>query len=249
MHHILLQLDPEPLGAVPFQPANHASMNIKARDLGIQVNPSAYVYCMPNEAGFVGGDNVGVILAEEPHNSTETVLIIDIGTNGELILGNRDRMICSTCSCATGPALEGAQIEFGMRAPPGAIERVRVASGSRQVDFKVVGRDRWRSESRPEEMRTKGICGSADRLRENPDSGMMEFVLARAEETSIGRDVVITQSDIRQVQLAKAAIYTGCKLMLQRMNLEKPDRIKLAGAFGNYIDPKMAAVIGLFPES
>ena len=274
MHHILLQLDPEPLGAVPFQPANHASMNIKARDLGIQVNPSAYVYCMPNEAGFVGGDNVGVILAEEPHNSIETVLFIDIGTNGELILGNRDRMICSTCSCATGPTLEGAQIEFGMRAAPGAIERVRVASGSRQVDFKVVGRDRWRSESRPEEMRTKGICGSgiidalaelfkegivtrsgafnpkaaSDRLRENPDSGMMEFVLARAEETSIGRDVVITQSDIRQVQLAKAAIYTGCKLMLQRMNLEKPDRIKLAGAFGNYIDPKMAAVIGLFPD-
>ena len=274
MHHILLQLDPDPLGAVPFQPANHASMNIKARDLGIHVNPSAYVYTLPNEAGFVGGDNVGVILAEEPHQSHETVLIIDIGTNGELILGNKDRMICSTCSCATGPALEGAQIEFGMRAAPGAIERVRVAAGSFEVDFKVVGRHQWRSESQPEEMRTKGICGSgiidalaelfkagivtrsgaydlkavSDRLRENPDSEMMEFVLAWADETSIGRDVVITQNDIRQVQLAKAAIYTGCKLMLERMKLEKPDRIKLAGAFGNYIDPKMAAVIGLFPD-
>jgi uncharacterized 2Fe-2S/4Fe-4S cluster protein (DUF4445 family) len=274
MHHLVLGLDPEYLGTVPFVPANYAGLNIKARELGLRVNPAARIYLLPNEAGFVGGDNIGVILVEAPQNSEDTVLIIDIGTNGELIIGNRERLICSTCSCATGPALEGAQIEYGMRAAPGAIERVRIASDSFDVDYKVVGRDAWRGLSSPAEIQTKGICGSgildaiaellrtglihptgafnadalSDRLRENPDTGMMEFVLAWAKETSIGRDVTISQTDVRQVQLAKAAIYTGCKLMLQRMGFERPDRIKIAGAFGNHVDPLMALVIGMFPD-
>jgi uncharacterized 2Fe-2S/4Fe-4S cluster protein (DUF4445 family) len=274
MQHLLMQFDPEPLGTYPFTPTNHCGLDVKARDIGIRVNPSAYIYVLPNVAGFVGGDNVGVILAEEPHRSEDTVLIIDIGTNGELVIGNRKRMVCSTCSCATGPALEGAQIEFGMRAAPGAIERIKIDPATLDVDYKVVGRDTWRSYSAAEQMQTKGICGSAvvdavaelfkagiitqsgafnakaatNHLRENPDTGMKEFVLAPADETSIGRDVVITQNDIRQVQLAKAAIYTGCKLMLQRLNLERPDRIKIAGAFGNHMDRASALCIGLFPD-
>ncbi len=274
MHHLLLGLDPDPLGCVPFTPTRQGGLDVKARSIGLSVNPSAYVYLLPNIAGFVGGDNVGVILAEEPHNSEDTVLIVDIGTNGELVIGNRERMICSSCSCATGPALEGGQIEFGVRAAPGAIERVRIDPDTREVDYKVVGRSAWRSGSDPAEMQARGICGSAvldvlaglyaagvvdgsgafdpaavaDRLRYNPDREQKEFVLAWAPETVIGRDVVITQNDIRQIQLAKAAIYAGSKLMLQRMHLERPDRIKIAGAFGNHIDIHLALALGLFPD-
>ena len=274
MQHFLLQLDPEAIGAVPFTPTNHSGLNIKARDLGLRVNRSANVYVLPNIAGFVGGDSVGVILVEEPQNSDDTVLIIDIGTNGELVIGNRERMICSTCSCATGPALEGAQIKFGMRASSGAIERVQISPETYEVDYKVVDREAWLSYSDPEDMRTRGICGSAvldalaemfkagivagsgafnpavetERLRENPDTGQKEFVLAWSVETVIGKDVVITQNDIRQIQLAKAAIYTGCKLMLRRLNLQRPDRIMMAGAFGNHIDINLALVLGMFPD-
>ena len=274
MHHLLLQIDPDPLGAVPFTPTNHSGLTIKARDIGLRVNPSANVFILPNIAGFVGGDTVGAMLVEEPHKSDDTVLIIDIGTNGELVIGNRERNVCSTCSCATGPALEGAQIEFGMRAAPGAIERVKISPESFEVDYKVVGREAWLSYSNPEEMRTRGICGSAvldalgelfmagivtgsgafnpdvktERLRKNPVTEQKEYVLAWAAETVIGKDVVITQNDIRQIQLAKAAIYSGSKLMLRRLNLQRPDRIKIAGAFGNHIDIALALVVGLFPD-
>ena len=272
MMHILCQLDPEALGVIPFTPVHHRSLNIKARDLGLQINPAAYLYVLPNPAGFVGGDSTGVILSEAPHQSETLQLIIDIGTNGELILGNSEKLIST--SCATGPAFEGAQIEFGMRAAPGAIERVRIDPQSHRVDYKVVGRDAWRGFSKPEEMQTRGICGSgildviaelykagivkksgafdqqhpSDRLRENKQTGMWEFVLARAAETSIGRDVVITQKDIRQIQLAKAAIYTGCKMLLRQMQFDRPDAVKIAGAFGNHVDRTLALVTGLFPD-
>jgi uncharacterized 2Fe-2S/4Fe-4S cluster protein (DUF4445 family) len=274
MHHLFLGLDPESLGSVPFTPATHHSLNVKARHLGLGIHPAANVYILPNIAGFVGGDNVAVILAEAPQKSDDTVLIIDVGTNGEVVIGNRDRMVCSSCSCATGPALEGAQIEYGVRAAPGAIERVTIDPDTLAVDYKVVGRDAWRRYSEPEAMQTRGICGSAvldalaelvragivedsgafsaqadtERLRRNPETGQNEFVLAWQPETVIGRDIVITQNDIRQIQLAKAAIYTGCKLMLQRMGLERPDRIKIAGAFGNHIDIRRAEMLGLFPD-
>ncbi len=274
MQHLLVQLDPEPLGSVPFAPVVHSGLNVKGRDLGLQVNPAANVYMLPNIAGFVGGDSVGVILAEQPQHSEDTVLIIDIGTNGELVIGNRQKKVCSACSCATGPALEGAQIEFGMRAATGAIERVTISPDTHTVDYKVVGRDAWLSYSDPGQMQVRGICGSAvldalaelfkagivagsgafdpqveiGRLRDNPETGQKEFVLAWSAETAIGKDVVITQNDIRQIQLAKAAIYTGCKLMLRRMNLQRPDRIKIAGAFGNHIDVHRALVLGMFPD-
>ena len=273
MHHILLQLDPEPLGAIPFTPSIHGSINVKCRDLGLHAHPAANAFFLPCIAGYVGGDTIGVMLAETPQSSDKIQLIIDIGTNGELVLGNKDKLLCS--SCATGPALEGAQIEFGMRAAPGAIERVKIDPKTTDVDYKVIGRNAWRHYSKPEEMKTKGICGSgildvvgelllagivskggafsqkaraSDRFRENPETGLKEFVLAWANETSIGNDIVITQKDIRQIQMAKASIYTGCKLMMQHMGITHLDSIKVAGAFGTHIDKHLARVIGLIPD-
>lgn len=273
MHHILLQLDPGPLGVLPFTPTIHHSLDLKARDLGLNVNPGAYVFMLPCVAGFVGGDCVGVTLAEAPQDGDTMQLIIDIGTNGEIVLGNRDRLLCT--SCATGPALEGAQIEFGMRAAPGAIERVHIDPQTHEVDYKVVGRDAWRSYSNPQAMGVLGICGSgildvaaqmllagvitkqgafngpgqrSNRLRTNPDSGKMEFVLAWSEDTAIGRDLVITQTDIRQIQLAKAAIYCGCKILMRELGLDQVDCVKIAGAFGTHVDRRLALVTGLFPD-
>ena len=274
MHHIFLALNPEYVGMAPFPPVLHHSLDIKARDLGIKINSSSYMFVLPIEAGFVGADNVGVLLAEEPYKHEENALIIDIGTNGELVLGNRHKLISS--SCATGPALEGAQIAFGMRAAPGAIERILIDPETKEVDYKVIGRESWRKYSEPKEMKAKGICGSGildllaelyragvvaksgvfnkkalkehPRFRINPDTKQPEFVLAWAEESSIDKDIVVTQKDIRQIQLAKGALYAGCKLMVKRMGLQKVDTVKIAGAFGTHVDREKALIMGLFPD-
>lgn len=274
MHHIFLGLDPQFVGLAPFPPVIHHSMDIRARDLGININPSSYVFVLPNEAGFVGADNVGVLICEEPYKGDDIQLIIDIGTNGELVLGNRHKLISS--SCATGPALEGAQLSFGMRAAPGAIERIDIEPGTFDVNYKVIGRDAWRKFSEPNEMKAKGICGSGildvlaelyksgvitktgvfnkkllkdhPRFRKNADTGQPEFILAFKEESSIDKDIVITQKDVRQIQLAKGALYAGCKLMVKRMGIEKVDRVKIAGAFGTHVDRTKALVMGLFPD-
>ena len=274
MHHILLGLNPEYVGLAPFPPVIHHSLDIRARDLNINVNPSSYVFALPNEAGFVGGDNVGVLLAEEPYKHDEIQLIIDIGTNGELVLGNRHKLISS--SCATGPAMEGAQLSFGMRAAPGAIERIEIDPETHDVDYKVIGREATRRYSKPEEMKAKGICGSGildvlaelyrsgvitktgvfnknalkdnTRFRKNSDTGQPEYVLAWKNESSIDKDIVITQKDIRQIQLAKGALYAGCKLMMKRMGIDKVDKVKIAGAFGTHVDRTKALVMGLFPD-
>jgi len=272
MHHILLQLDPQHVGLAPFPPVVLHGLDIKARDIGLDINRGAYVHVLPNEAGFVGADNVGVLIAEEPYNHDEIQLIIDIGTNGELVLGNKKKLISS--SCATGPALEGAHITFGMRAAPGAIERIKIDPKTHEVDYKVIGRDAWKYYSKTEEMETKGICGSgiidlfaelyitgiilksgafsenriSNRFRRNADNNQHEFVIAWKEETSIGKDVVITQKDVRQIQLAKGALYCGCKLMMRRLGVEKVDRVKIAGAFGTNVDREKALAMGLFPD-
>jgi uncharacterized 2Fe-2S/4Fe-4S cluster protein (DUF4445 family) len=274
MHHILLGLNPEYVGLAPFPPVIHHSLDIKARDLKIDINNSSYIFVLPNEAGFVGGDNVGVLISEEPYKHDEIQLIIDIGTNGELILGNRHKLLSS--SCATGPAMEGAQLAFGMRAAPGAIERILIDPVTLDVDYKVIGRDETRKFSKPEDMKAKGICGSgildvlaelyssgvitktgvfnkkylkdSKRFRKNADTDQPEFVLAWKEESSIGKDIVITQKDVRQIQLAKGALYAGCKLMMKRMGVEKVDKVKIAGAFGTHVDRTKALVMGLFPD-
>ena len=269
MHHIFLGMDPIYIGRSPFIPAVQNSLDIKARDLGLQIAPGAYIHVLPIEAGFVGADNVGVLIAEEPYNQDEMVLIIDIGTNGELLLGNRNK-VCST-SCATGPAFEGAQIKFGMRAAPGAIEMVNIDPATREPRYKVIGKADWHTNVA--KVKAKGLCGSGiievvaemfkagiidksgrfvmdlgtPRVRKDID-GKPEYVLAWADETSINADITITQGDVRALQLAKGALYTGAKLMMKRLGIEKLDRVVLAGAFGSHINKEASMVLGLFPD-
>jgi len=268
MHHIFLNLDLQYIGRVPFSPSIHHSVNVKAHDLGLKISPGAYVHILPIEAGFVGADNVGVLITEEPYNQDDMVLVVDIGTNGELILGNRDKLI--SASCATGPAFEGAGIKCGMRAAPGAIEKIRIAPDTKEVHFKVIGKEDWNTDL--EDVDAKGICGSGiidavaqlfvagiinrtGRFRADLDTPRLrvtedgpEFVIAWSSETSTKQDIVVCQQDIRNIQLAKGAMYAGVKIMMHRLLVEKLDKIILAGAFGSYIDKESAAIIGLFPD-
>jgi uncharacterized 2Fe-2S/4Fe-4S cluster protein (DUF4445 family) len=270
MHHLFLGIYPNELGLSPYPPATHHGINVKARRLGLNLLPSGNVYALPIEAGFVGADNVAVLIAEEPYRQEENWLIIDIGTNGELILGNRHKL--ASCSCATGPAFEGASIKFGMRAAPGAIEKVKIDPKTKEVTWKAIGDKVWhRTPHAPGQAR--GICGSGiidavaemyragviqktgafnrslttPRLRPNA-SGKLEFVLAWAEETVIGQDITVTGHDVRQIQLAKAAMYAGAKLMMRHLGLQKPDKVILAGAFGSYIDKVKAMILGMYPD-
>ncbi len=270
MHHFFLEINPEFLGKAPFCPTLQGSMDVKARDLGLKIHPCGNVHVLPIEAGFVGADNVGVILAQQPHHADEKTLIIDIGTNGELVIGNKEGL--HSASCATGPAFEGAHITFGMRAAPGAIERVRINPEDYEVSFKVIGADQWSEQCKPDEIGARGICGSGiiDTVAEMFKTGIVdksgrllgtipssrikkaekgyEFVIAEARETAIGRDITITSDDIRQVQLAKGALYAGIKVMMEILGFKEINRVILAGAFGNYIDPEKAMVLGLFPD-
>ncbi|HHW44912.1 MAG TPA: DUF4445 domain-containing protein [Desulfotomaculum sp.] len=270
MQHIALCIDPKFLGRSPFAPGTKSSRNIKARDLGINICRAAMVHTLPVESGFVGPDNVAVLIAEEPYREKEKIrLVIDIGTNGEIDLGNEKRLLCT--SCATGPALEGAQIKFGMRAAPGAIEKIRINPETLEVTYKVIGQEQWYPEIKKTE--AKGICGSGiidimaqlflsgvinksgrfnmkidhPRVRKGED-GKPEFVVAWAEETSIGKDITFTQGDVRAVQLAKAALYVGARYLMERLGVDKVDSVTLAGAFGSYIDRESAMVIGMFPD-
>jgi uncharacterized 2Fe-2S/4Fe-4S cluster protein (DUF4445 family) len=270
MHHIFLGLNPIYIGRSPFIPAVQRSLDIKARDLGIKINPGAYIHVLPIEAGFVGADNVGVLIAQEQYKQDDMVLVIDIGTNGELLLGNKDR-VCST-SCATGPAFEGAQIKFGMRAAPGAIEKVLIDPVTKEPKYKVIGKADWHTHIEGK-INAKGICGSAiidviaqmfvagiidksgrfiadtgsNRVRKDAE-GKPEYVLAWAEETSINQDITVTQGDVRALQLAKGALYAGAKLMMQKMGVTKLDRVELAGAFGSHIDREASLILGMFPD-
>ncbi len=270
MHHILLNLHPKDLGLAPFVPAIHKSMDIKARELGLHINPSGNIHVLPTIASFVGADTSAMIVAEEPHKQDENWLLIDVGTNAELVLGNRKRLVCT--STPTGPALEGAHVEYGMRAAPGAIERVNIDEKTLEPKYKVIGVDGWNTDHADFKGHVKGICGSAiidsvaelfragivdsrgkfkkgldsKRIREG-ESGW-EYVIAWAEETSIGRDIPMTQQDVRQIQLAKAALFTAARTLLKRSGMQSPDKIILAGGFGSYIDKEKAMLIGLIPD-
>ncbi|HZQ06332.1 MAG TPA: ASKHA domain-containing protein [Anaerolineae bacterium] len=270
MHHLVLNLPPRFLGLAPYVPTLHRAMDIKARELGIQVNQAANVHLLPIEASFVGADNMAVLIAEEPYNQDEQWLIIDVGTNAELVLGNRHRLLCT--STPTGPAFEGAHVEYGMRAAPGAIERVEIDSLSLEPRYRIIGVEGWSDERAGTEGSVKGICGSAiiDAIAEMFRVGIlqpngtftpglssprirqgefgMEYVLAWAAETSIGRDIPITMRDVRQIQLAKAALYVAAKILLREMGIERPDRIILAGGFGSYIDKTKAMILGMIPD-
>ncbi len=259
MHHLFLGIDPQPLGVSPFPPAIHQSMDIKGRDLRLKIHPSANVHILPIEAGFVGADNVGVLLALEPYNQDDMVLIIDVGTNGELVIGNRNHLL--SASCAIGPALEGAHIQFGMRAAQGAIERIEISPKNFEVNYEVIGNSKPRGICGSgiidgvAELYRAGIIDSSGRFKKESRSPRLrwinekpEFVIAWKEETSIGKDIVITQKDIRNVQLAKAALYAGAKLMMKKLGIEKLDKVILAGAFGAYIHPEKAMILGMFPD-
>ncbi len=268
MHHLLLGLDPQNLGGSPFVPASKDPLNIKARDLGLCMNGAAYVHALPLIAGYVGADNVALLIAEEPHKQEKMGLYIDIGTNGEVDLGNKEGISCT--SCATGPALEGAQIAFGMRAAHGAIEKVEIDPETLAPAFKIIGQQDWYPEKK--DTPARGICGSGiidvvaemyktgiidqsgrfDKNRQNPrlrrgNADRMEYVLAWARDTGQRRDVVINQQDIRAVQLAKAALFVGAEILLEQRGIQLPDFIVLAGAFGNFINRESALALGMFP--
>lgn len=270
MHHCLLNLEPKYMGRAPFAPAISAPFDVKARDLGININQSANIHILPVEAGFVGPDNVSVLIAEEPYKQDDEVrLIIDIGTNGEIDLGNSKKLLST--SCATGPALEGAQIKFGMRAAPGAIEKLRINPDTLECTYKVIGDEKWHG--RGDKGNAKGICGSgiidmvaevfkagiinksgkmnatlnSDRIRKD-ELGKPEYVMVFAEDSGIGKDITVTQGDIRAVQLAKSALYVGAKMLMRHLGAEKIDRVTLAGAFGSFIDQESSMVIGMFPD-
>jgi uncharacterized 2Fe-2S/4Fe-4S cluster protein (DUF4445 family) len=271
MHHIVLNISPVHIGGSPFTLATYDPVDAKARDLGLDaINRCAWVHVLPPEAGYVGADNVAVLLAEEPHRQDEIVLVIDIGTNGEILLGNREHLL--SASSPTGPAFEGAQITHGMRAAPGAIERVRIDPETLAPRFRVIGEERWSDEMPPAEIQAAGICGSGiievvaelfargivlpngrfnvDTPSSNfrPTQKVGEYVLASAAQTSTGKEIVISQNDIRAVQLAKAALYAGAKLLMARRGVDRLDRVILAGAFGSYISKEHAMLIGLFPD-
>jgi uncharacterized 2Fe-2S/4Fe-4S cluster protein (DUF4445 family) len=265
MNHFFLDLAPRHLGMAPFVPAIYRSLDIKARELQLAINKSANVHILPAIASFIGADTTAVLLAEEPHEQDEMWLIIDIGTNAELVLGNRHRLMCA--STPTGPAFEGAHIEYGMRASPGAIEHLQIDQHSLKPRWKIIGQEEWNT-GRP-----KGLCGSAvidavaellragaldasgkflpgasdaGRIRRNGKG--IEYIIAYADETDIGRDLCLTQQDVRQIQLAKGALFVAAQSLLRQFGLQAPDKILLAGAFGTYINKANAMYIGMIPE-
>ena len=270
MHHLLLNLHPKDLGLAPFVPAIHKSVDVKARELGLHINSAGNIHVLPTIASFVGADTSAMIVAEEPHKQDENWLLIDVGTNAELVLGNRKRLVCT--STPTGPALEGAHVEYGMRAAPGAMERIEIDEKTLEPRYKVIGVDGWNTDHAEFIGKVKGICGSAiidgvaelfragiidsrgkfktglssDRIRKG-ESGW-EYVIAWAQETSIGRDIPMTQQDVRQIQLAKAALFTAARTLLKRFGLQDPDKVILAGGFGSFIDKEKAMLIGLIPD-
>ena len=271
MHHLFLGLDPRELGGAPFALAVDTALDLKARDIGIGIHPGANVYVLPCIAGHVGADAAGMVLAEEPHLLEEVSLVVDVGTNAEIVLGNRDRLLA--CSSPTGPAFEGAQISAGQRATPGAIERVRIDAETLEPRFSVIGSELWSDDPGFGEATgasgAAGICGSGiiEVIAEmylagiiNGD-GVVDGSLASRSERIVadGRTysyllhdgpqrILVTQNDVRQVQLAKAALYAGVRLLQDRADFDRIDRIRLAGAFGSHIDPKYAMVLGLIPD-
>ena len=271
MHHLLLGISPVELGAAPFALAIDSSVYADAKELDININPGGMVYVLPCIAGHVGADSAGVILSEQPHAHNEVSLLIDIGTNAEIVLGNRERLLA--CSSPTGPAFEGAQISCGQRAAPGAIERVRIEPETLQPRIKIIGSELWSDDpafATPDEpANVTGICGSGiieavaemylcgilssdgvidgalagrtDRIVQ--DGRTFSYILHRGIST-----ISITQNDVRQIQLAKAALYAGVRLLMDRMAITSVDRIRLAGAFGSHIDVKHAMVLGMIPD-
>ncbi|SIS85234.1 ASKHA domain-containing protein [Phaeovulum vinaykumarii] len=270
MHHLMLGIDPVELGQAPFAPATSAALDLTAAEIGLStINPAARAYVLPLIAGHVGADAAAVVLSEAPRTAKAPVLIVDVGTNAEIVLGDRTRVLA--CSSPTGPAFEGAQISSGQRAAAGAIERVRIDPATREPRFRVIGCDLWSdapgfAEAAPP---ITGICGSGiiEAVAEMRLAGLVDAsgLIGSAEQTGSARciaqgrthayllhdgptPVMVTQGDIRAIQLAKSALYAGARLLMDHFGIAQVDRVVLAGAFGAHISPLHAMVLGMIPD-
>jgi len=277
MHHLLMGIDPVELGQAPFALATSDSMSLDARELDlVSLNASARIYVLPCIAGHVGADCAAVALSEEPGKQEALTLIVDVGTNAELLLGNRTRVLA--CSSPTGPAFEGAQISSGQRAAPGAIERVEIDPVTKEPRFRVIGCDIWSTEDgfaqATEATGITGICGSGiiEAVAEMRMAGLVDpggligsaaqtgtprmipegrthsYVLHDASATG-GPKITVTQGDIRAIQLAKSALYAGARLLMDEFGADRVENVVLAGAFGAHISPKHAMVLGMIPDA
>ncbi|XKH59053.1 ASKHA domain-containing protein [Halomonas sediminis] len=273
MHNLVFGINPVELGGAPFALASDEAIDgLWATEMDLVIHPNARVYGLPCIAGHVGADAAGMILSETPYLGEELMLLVDVGTNAEIVLGNRHRLLA--CSCPTGPAFEGAQISGGQRAASGAIERVRIDPLTLEPRYKVIGGERWSDEPGFEEevapYGVTGICGSGiiEVIAEmylagiiNQDGVVQGGLAARSERVVADgrtfsyvlhhegeRTLAITQADIRAIQLAKAALYAGIRLLMEHFGVDHVDRIRLAGAFGAHIDIKYAMILGLIPD-
>ena len=272
MHHLLLGIDPVELGQAPFALATSSAMELDARDLDLfRMNDAARVFILPCIAGHVGADAAAVALSEAPGQSEDLVLVVDVGTNAELLLGDRRRVLA--CSSPTGPAFEGAQISAGQRAAPGAIERVEIDPVTKVPRIRIIGTDAWSDEPGFGAPRITGICGSGiiEAVAEMRMAGLVDArgLIGSAEQTGTDRCIAqgrthayvlwdgsaeggpvisVTQGDIRAIQLAKSALYAGARLLMDEMGVDHVDRVTLAGAFGAHISPKHAMVLGMIPD-
>ncbi len=277
MHHLLLGIDPVELGQAPFALATSESVSLAATELDLSaLNTNAQVFVLPCIAGHVGADAAAVALSEEPGKSDDLALIVDVGTNAEILLGDKSRVLA--CSSPTGPAFEGAQISSGQRAAPGAIERIEIDPITKEPRFRVIGSEIWSDEpgfaEATEASGITGICGSGiiEAVAEMRIAGLLdaggligsaeqtgtsrciaagrthEYVIHDASDTG-GPRITVTQGDIRAIQLAKSALYAGAKLLMDEMGVESVDRVVLAGAFGAHISPKHAMVLGMIPDA
>lgn len=276
MHHLLLGLDPVELGQAPFALATSGSVSLNAREMDLnQMNPNARVFVLPCIAGHVGADAAAVALSEEPNKSEDLVLIVDVGTNAEILLGDKSRVLA--CSSPTGPAFEGAQISSGQRAAPGAIEKLEINPETKEPRFRVIGCDLWSDEEGFAEATAgsgvTGIAGSGiiEALAEMRSAGIMDEsgLIGSAEQVGTSRieaegrtntyiihdgsanggpRITVTQNDVRAIQLAKSALYAGARLLMDERGVDTVDRVVLAGAFGAHISPKHAMLLGMIPD-
>ena len=274
MHHILLGIDPRELGQAPFALSVNESIILNCSEIGIELNKNAKNYILPCIAGHVGADAAAVVLSERLRNEERTTLVVDVGTNAEIILCHKKKLLA--CSSPTGPAFEGAQITCGQRAAPGAVEKVRIDKKSKSVKFKVIGCDVWSNEATFNEkiksIGITGICGSGiiEAVAEMRMAGIVDSngLIGSAEQTGSERcilqgrtqsfvlhhprdssnSLVITNSDIRAIQLAKAALYAGARLLMDQVEINNVEKIILAGAFGAHISPLHAMVLGMIPD-
>jgi len=276
MHHLFLGIDPVELGQAPFALAMASALALPAREAGLTaLNPEGMLYTLPCIAGHVGADAAAVALSEAPQDSEDLVLIVDVGTNAEILLGSRARVLA--CSSPTGPAFEGAQISSGQRAAPGAIERLEIDPDTKEPRFRVIGCDLWSDDPGFAEATratgVTGICGSGiiEAVAEMRAAGIVDAqgLIGSPEQTGTprcqpegrthsylihdasatgGPRISVTQGDIRAIQLAKSALYAGARLLMDELGVERVDRVVLAGAFGAHISPKHAMILGMIPD-